>query len=227
MAPRYAIYFVPRRDSELYRFGISILGYDAYAGASVRQDADLRAWQAAAEGPRRYGFHATLKAPFHMPAYVSEHALVDAVRRFALSRSAVPPVKLHVARLGGFAVLRPIGSCVELNKLAGDCVTAFEPFRASLTDHDRDRRAGLDLSHRQKTYLEQWGYPHVFDDFRFHMTLLGPLPSGYEKHIHNMLRAKFGQFTGAEQLVVDRIALLRQAEAGAPFVVIHSACFAG
>ena len=31
-APRYAIYFVPGHDTELYRFGASVLGYDCYTG---------------------------------------------------------------------------------------------------------------------------------------------------------------------------------------------------
>ena len=30
--PRYAIYFVPAPDSDLYRFGAHALGYDAFSG---------------------------------------------------------------------------------------------------------------------------------------------------------------------------------------------------
>ena len=33
--PRYAIYFVPGRASDLYKFGASILGYDCYAACDV------------------------------------------------------------------------------------------------------------------------------------------------------------------------------------------------
>ena len=31
-APRYAVYFVPAADSDLYRFGSAVLQYDGYTG---------------------------------------------------------------------------------------------------------------------------------------------------------------------------------------------------
>ena len=65
--PRYAVYFVPAADSALYRFGSAVLQYDCYTGAAVLPPIELRNqaddWRNATEEPRRYGFHATLKAP--------------------------------------------------------------------------------------------------------------------------------------------------------------------
>src|SRR5262249_14198568 len=67
---RYAIYFVPPADSALYRFGAGFLGYDCYTGERLRQphDTALTAseWAQLTREPRRYGFHATLKAPFRL-----------------------------------------------------------------------------------------------------------------------------------------------------------------
>ena len=67
---RYAIYFAPHSGSLLARFGASLLGYDPATGAEVDapdhpafHDPLSLGWTAA---PRRYGFHATLKAPFHL-----------------------------------------------------------------------------------------------------------------------------------------------------------------
>ena len=52
----------------LYRFGSGVLGYDCYTGSDLPRPADLDIdeadWRALTEEPRRYGFHATLKAPF-------------------------------------------------------------------------------------------------------------------------------------------------------------------
>ena len=66
--PRYAIYFVPPAETEFFRFGSAVLGYDCYTGASVGRPAALDAepefWDRLTAEPRRYGFHATLKAPF-------------------------------------------------------------------------------------------------------------------------------------------------------------------
>ena len=39
--PRYAIYFVPAPDTDLYRFGSSVLGYDCYTGAELAHAARL------------------------------------------------------------------------------------------------------------------------------------------------------------------------------------------
>ena len=68
--PRYAIYFVPAAGSDLYRFDSSILGYDCYTGEAVTHPDDVTgdaaSWCGITEEPRRYGFHATLKAPFHL-----------------------------------------------------------------------------------------------------------------------------------------------------------------
>jgi hypothetical protein len=65
--PRYAIYFVPAQDTNLYRFGASILGYECYTGEDAPFAGDLEidpgVWTELTDDPRRYGFHATLKAP--------------------------------------------------------------------------------------------------------------------------------------------------------------------
>ena len=71
--PRYAVYFVPEAATEFYRFGSSVLGYDCYSGGSVERrsilDAEPDLWDRLTAEPRRYGFHATLKAPFQPVSY--------------------------------------------------------------------------------------------------------------------------------------------------------------
>ena len=68
--PRYAVYYAPAADSALWRFGSATLGYDALTGEdlpfAVPPGCDLALWPAFTEEPRRYGFHATLKAPFEL-----------------------------------------------------------------------------------------------------------------------------------------------------------------
>jgi hypothetical protein len=82
-APRYAIYFVPSAASLLYHFGSSVLGYDCYNGEKLTQPDELardaRCWRRMVEEPRRYGFHATLKVPFHLSAACTEMQLIDAL----------------------------------------------------------------------------------------------------------------------------------------------------
>jgi len=79
---RYAIYFVPAAQMSLYQFGRSILGYDCYTGKDVGLldglDQEFANWLETTDEPRRYRFHATLKAPFRFPPSCSEAALTDA-----------------------------------------------------------------------------------------------------------------------------------------------------
>ncbi len=75
---RYAIYFTPPKDSPLTRLAASWLGRDPFTGASVPPPsvtgltpAEIAFHTAAA---RRYGFHATLKAPFLLAPTETEAA---------------------------------------------------------------------------------------------------------------------------------------------------------
>src|SRR5438445_13470887 len=85
--PRYAVYFIPAADSELYRFGSAVPQYDCYTGAAVLPPAELRdqaeEWRKTTEEPRRYGFHATLKAPLYLAPTCREAQLVSAFQSFA------------------------------------------------------------------------------------------------------------------------------------------------
>lgn len=69
-APRYALYYTPAADSALWRFGSATLGYDAITGRdiafAVPPGCEALDWQELIAEPRRYGFHATLKAPFEL-----------------------------------------------------------------------------------------------------------------------------------------------------------------
>ena len=106
-----------------------------------------------------------------------------------------------------------------LEHLAADCVRDFDAFRAPLTAEDRARRRPAKLTQRQRDHLDRWGYPYVFEDFRFHMTLTGRLDAVRRQPILDMLRDRFHRL-GMEQLVVDNVALLRQTDADSPFRVI-------
>jgi hypothetical protein len=50
-------------------------------------------------------------------------------------------------------------------------VRDLDPFRAPLAEEELRRRDGPHLSTRQAANLRTWGYPHVMEDFRCHLTL--------------------------------------------------------
>jgi putative phosphonate metabolism protein len=223
-APRFAIYFVAAPDTALYRFGAAVLGYDCYTGEPVEHlhGAGLTQidWAALTAEPRTYGFHATLKAPFRLRDELEPATLLADVRTFAASIRSIPILQPAVGLIGGFVAIVPRAPSPALERLAADCVTAFDRFRRPVTPEERSRRAAAGLSQRQTTYLERWGYPYVFEEFRFHMTLTGRIEADRRRVIHALLQDAFARRCGLEAIALDRLALMRQDQPDAQFHVI-------
>lgn len=177
---RHAIYFAPERDHPLARFGAAWLGWDAEAGAEVAPPDGLPAWLAARRDaittdPRRYGFHATLKAPFRL-AEGKVDLLLDIDAGDVASSRPAGELRLAVAELGSFVALVPDGDSRAIDDLAAACVQALDHWRAPLSEAEVARRRAAGLDATEEAYLSRWGYPYVLDRFRFHMTLTGPIP---------------------------------------------------
>ena len=217
---RYAIYAMPATDTPLWKVGCSVLGYDAATGLDVPfpdhpafADPLSLAWSAE---PRRYGFHATLKAPFTLAEGVGSGDLKAEARAFAAARTPFA-VDLTLAPVGHFLALVVPEPPAELGQLAEACVRHFDPFRAPLTPADRERRHPDQLIERQVENLDTWGYPYVFDDFQFHMTLTGSLEPDDRHRIEPVLRDLLASVP--LRLTIDRIALFRQDDPEGRFVV--------
>ncbi len=228
MSPRYALYFVPAPDSALYRFGASVLGYDAFAGENVPtiKGAERSAWPDIVREPRVYGFHATLKAPFHLADGFDETMLLRAVHDFGAAYMSVPVGVLAVRELGRFIALTPQTPCKPLDDLAAACVREFDMLRAPLTAKDRERRLAAGVTERQTRYLDRWGYPYVFEEFRFHMTLTGPLDEPQRSEVFAFLRDRFEQL-GAALLTVDRLVIAVQPGPSQPFRIAAQTMLTG
>jgi len=219
--PRYALYFTPRPDSDLARLGAAMLGYDCYTGGAVEQPylpdiAPGELHEGTAE-PRRYGFHGTLKAPFSLVEGRSLESLKHELRAFAAEWPTLDVGTVSPRRIGRFIALTPDTPSLDLQLFAAECVAAFDHFRAPISDKDRQRRASQNLSPRQSALLERWGYPYVFDQFRFHMTLSGSLP---EERVGSWLDG-LESYVGAQPLVIDGLTLLEQTGPDARFRVVE------
>ncbi|MCK1544957.1 DUF1045 domain-containing protein [Bradyrhizobium sp. 147] len=221
--PRYAIYFAAGADSALSRFGAELLGYDAYSGDEVpfpREALDVAPdWRDISADPRKYGFHATLKAPMMLAPGKSEAELAAACAAFAGKERPIPAIRPVVDAISGFIAVIPAEPVGALGQLAADCARDFDSFRAALTAEDRARRRPEKLSERQRDYLDRWGYPYVMEEFRFHMTLTGRLDAERRGPIIEMLRSRFAAL-GLDTLAIDRIALFRQHDAASRFRIV-------
>jgi putative phosphonate metabolism protein len=214
--PRYAIYYAPEPGSDLDRFGAQLLGYDAYSGADLPYPNDVIRmvpdWHELTRDPRKYGFHATLKAPMSLAPGKAETELLAACESFAGKTRPIPVITPVVGSISGFIAVVPAEPSPEIERLAADCTSEFDSFRAPLNREDRARRNPSDLTPRQREYLDRWGYPYVMKEFRFHMTLTGRLAAERREPILTMLRNSFSAI-GLKTFVIDRIAVFRQENA--------------
>jgi len=221
---RYALYFSPGPGEELAELGASWTGRDAQSGKPVAHPDlhDLGASELASiTGPaRRYGFHATLKAPFRLADGARESDLVSALDAFASQTAAFEIPSLVVGQLEGFLALVPGGPAPQLNAFANSVVEAFEPLRAELSEREIERRNPDSLSSVQLRHLMRWGYPYVFDQFRFHMTLTTRLSDPDIARVEKAARHHFAPAL-AGPVAVRALCLFVEPEPGAPFQ-IHS-----
>jgi len=218
--PRYAIYYAAPRGSALDRFCVELLGYDAWSGDDLPFPAELPAdWRELTSDPRKYGFHATLKAPFALAPGKTETDLLAACADFALSPRPIPVIAPVVDSIGGFLAVVPAETSDELIQFAAECLRAFDPYRAPLTPQDRARRRPEMLTQRQRDYLDRWGYPYVMEEFRFHMTLTGRLESKRREEVRELLNGRFVRI-GLTALAIDRIALFKQTDATSRFQIL-------
>ncbi|HEY2248690.1 MAG TPA: DUF1045 domain-containing protein [Bradyrhizobium sp.] len=218
--PRYAIYYAAPRGSALDHFGAEHLGYDARTGDDLSFPDGLPAdWRELTSDPRKYGFHATLKAPFALAPGGNEAALAAACADFARTLRAIPVIAPVVNAISGFIAVVPAESSDGLTQLAADCVRAFDPFRAALTPEGRARRNPDALTQRQRDHLDRWGYPYVMEEFRFHMTLTGRLEGTRRRPVLDLLTERFHK-TGVNSFAIDSIALFKQTEAQSRFRIM-------
>lgn len=228
--PRYAIYFAPEPGSPLAEFGADWLGRDCVTGLDrplptvpgVTPDR----LAAITESARNYGFHATLKAPFHLKPDRSPGALVDAASAFAAARRPIE-VRLGLRALGGFLALMMTPPDHRVTALAADVVQELDGFRALPSEAELARRRRAGLSPQQEALLQRWGYPYVMGEFRFHMTLSSRLPDGPEREaVVAALEPRVAALT-ASPATIDAIALFRQDRRGGPFTMVKRFPFGG
>ena len=220
-APRYAVYWVPAREHPLWAAGCAWLGRDAEDGG---RSFDMRP---STVEPRRYGFHATLKAPMRLGPTLDESHVVEALRSIATTTPRFAMPALQVGTLATFVALRPVadpGAEHPLRVFADRCVVELDPLRAAWTDDEWTARAsGLDADQRAMT--RRYGYPHVLERWRFHMTLSDAFATdarGLDRRRHFMAGA-LDHFAEALTcpLVATEVAIFVEAEPGAPFRLAH------
>jgi hypothetical protein len=170
--------------------------------------------------PRHYGFHATLKPPFHLKQREQLEELIESIKVFASQHQVFEMPKLVLTDLSGFLALRPENSCHELIEFASECVTYFDPFRRPPTEREHNKRRRPGMLPTQLAMLERWGYPYVMDEFRFHMTLTENIGAGLRDHLCLALKEQASAVSDLP-LEMDAVSLFYQPGKNEPFRIIQ------
>lgn len=217
---RYAVYFAPAPEHPLWLAGCSWLGRDPRRVPAPPPTSE------AVRSPWRYGWHATLKAPMRLHEGASEDRWLDAVATLAAGHTSFEMPALQVSRIADFLALAPIDPLDAdhpLRRLADDCVLRLDRWRAPLGPEERERQSQPGMSERQLDQIDHYGYAHVLDDWRFHMTLsdgIAGWPQGQIEMLGATAQAHFAPAL-AEPLRCDALCVFVEPAPGAPFELRH------
>ena len=225
---RYALHLAPPPDSDLWRFGCEVIGRDAKTGASCDgfslEGYPPDSWRRMTSNPRRYGFHATLKAPFLLRLDLDVADVFDRVAELAGKSSPFDAGELGIGVVAdgdgrAFVALKPQGALKELRSFEANVVRGLDWLRAPFVEDGRERRGSGRLTPRQAYYREAWGYPYVLDDFDPHFTLTNAIADA--DRVARLLNWEFGLRVASHGLRVDALTLFGQSEPGGEFRILR------
>lgn len=214
---RVALYWAPALDDPLHARGSEWLGRDAETGASLRQPGipgfDMAELTKDACG---YGLHATLKPPFRLrhgyPAFREDAAQLAA----RLAPFDLPP--LEIANLQGFLALRESAPSPALQAFCDACVEGVDDHRVPPDEAEITRRRPERMTSAERANLHRWGYPYVFRQWWFHVTLTRRLSVDEEAVIRPRLDAHLGEAAARTRRVTE-LCLFTQRDRDASFLI--------
>jgi hypothetical protein len=220
---RFALYYAPAAASPWWSAGCRWLSRDPESGAALtppvvhalaERSTDV---PTLARAPRRYGWHGTLVAPARGAEGIAFDAIVDHARRWARQQRPFD-LAVDVAALERFVAIRPATDegAAAMRALAGSALHAFAHLRARPSETEQRRRLETNLTARQRELLDQWGYPYVLDEFRFHMTLSDSIEAPERQAMIDWWRQRLPELGS---LPIHGAALYVEPRPGEPFVL--------
>lgn len=208
---RYAVYYAPALGSDWDHFGRRWL-----TGHWRHSALPEAVWLQLLRSPARYGFHATLKAPFRLAQGVTETLLMDAVSTLATGQQAVNLGRLELLGLDSYVALTPSEPTQDLIKLAQRCVKELDELRAPLNPTELAHRLREPLDQRALELLQSYGYPHVLERFVFHLTLASVTCTNERVLVMEFARTILNELN-LHQLSLDRLCVFVEPQPGDHF----------
>ena len=104
----------------------------------------------------------------------------------------------------------------KLLHLAGDAVRIVNQLSAPLNPSEHARLRARILSTQEKQNIENWGYPYVFNQFRFRICLTSHITHRFEKEVIYSALNRYFSAACADPLMIDAICLFVENGPGAP-----------
>ncbi len=214
---RVAVYYAPELDDPLWATGNRWLGRDPETGATLAQPEGIGIANLTDE-PAAYGLHATLKPPMRLAPGTRYEDFAQAVAELVEGLATFPLPPLAIQNLDGFLALREQKPSPDLQALADSAVATLDGFREQPEAAELARRRRHGLSEAEEAMLERWGYPYVFQLWRFHITLSRRLDEAEMAKARPIAEAFFAESLTYERQV-SSLAIFTQRAAGAPFLI--------
>ncbi len=214
---RVAVYYAPDRDDPLWSAGCRWLGRDPESDARFPLPEAL-ADSGLIQDPAGYGFHGTLKPPMRLAVGLSYEGFLDAVRHLAQGLRPFAMPRLSVQNLHGFLAVREAEPSPDLQAIADVTVASLDDWRTLPNDTELARRRKAGLSAPEEAMLSRWGYPYVFQLWRFHLTLTRRLDETEMARLKPAAEAWFAAAL-AKPRACNSLAVYTQPNSGAPFTL--------
>ncbi len=220
MSPRFAVYFAPARFSPWWLWGAHWLGRDEHDDEALAQPqlpgCSPTLLQQATAAARRYGFHATLKAPFRLRAGVTPDHVWARLRHLAQDAAALPLGPMEAVVWQDFVAVVPASASPALATLAQRCVRELDELRAPLSEAERQRRGWDRLDERARELVERFGYDRVLERFQLHFSLSGAADAATCEQLRQAALPAVDQLNATSPLCLDRLCLFVESAPGAP-----------
>jgi Protein of unknown function (DUF1045) len=228
---RYAIYFAPVLNSPWWHKGSAWLGRDASNGNAIEQPSlsDINATDFArfTQHPRRYGWHATLKAPFRLAPDFNYQDLRQTVEKLCAD---CPPFKLSplgVKWMGDFLALQAPLATDQTHAIAQKCIVNTQKLAASLSEAEKAKRRRVGLNPSQENNLVRWGYPYVFEDFKFHLSLTGVMTGADKSQMRALKLAAETYFGNMPDCQFSALSIFSETKEGDNFRLVEQIPLSG
>lgn len=217
----FAVFFVPPRDSGLYRFGTQVLGYDVHGRSSAETT-----WRTQTGRASEFGFHLTICDALY---FYNEAEVRKAVAEVSYLVRDFGPFELRDLRLE-FGCPNPNSIAITARDLSGQLESLHHEFvqriyrRAAASDYTFGR-AELDRSTssgRSRFIMDRYHAPYILSEFRPHFTLLSDcIPPGTDED-HRRLKELFETEVTERVIVVDRLAIMARFSPQEPWSIAQS-----